>query len=44
MRYLIQNGYTPVERNYRTRRGEIELIVRKDDSLVVLVPRNKAIP
>ena len=34
MRYLIQNGYTLVERNYRTRRGEIDLIVRKDDTLV----------
>jgi putative endonuclease len=34
LRYLIQNGYTLVERNYRTRRGEINLIVRKDDTLV----------
>ena len=34
MRYLIQNGYTLVERNYRTRRGEIDLIVRKDDTIV----------
>ena len=34
MRYLIQNGYTLVERNYRTRRGEIDLIVRNDDALV----------
>jgi putative endonuclease len=34
LRYLIQNGYTPVERNYRTRRGEIDLIVRKDETLV----------
>jgi putative endonuclease len=34
LRYLIQNGYTLVERNYRTRRGEIDLIVRKDDTLV----------
>ena len=42
MRYLIQNGYTLVERNYRTRRGEIDLIVRKEDTLV-LVLRNKAI-
>ena len=42
MRYLIQNHYTLVERNYRTRRGEIDLIVRKEDTLV-LVLRNKAI-
>ncbi|HET9928655.1 MAG TPA: YraN family protein, partial [Rubrobacter sp.] len=34
MRYLIQHGYALVERNYRTRRGEIDLIVRKDDILV----------
>ncbi|MDQ3862704.1 MAG: YraN family protein [Actinomycetota bacterium] len=27
------HGYTLVERNYRTRRGEIDLIVRKDDTL-----------
>jgi hypothetical protein len=32
LRYLIQNGYTLVERNYRTRRGEIDLIVSKDDT------------
>jgi putative endonuclease len=31
---LIQNGYTLVERNYRTRRGEVDLIVRKDDLIV----------
>ena len=34
LRYLIQHGYTLLERNYRTRRGEIDLIVRKDDLLV----------
>jgi len=34
LRYLIQNGYELVERNYRTRRGEIDLIVRKEDALV----------
>ena len=43
LRYLIQHGYTLLERNYRTRRGEIDLIVFKDD-ILVLVPRNKAIP
>src|SRR5829696_4817677 len=43
LRYLIQHGYTLVERNYRTRRGEVDLIVRKDEALV-LVLRNKAIP
>jgi putative endonuclease len=34
LRYLIQHGYTLLDRNYRTRRGEIDLIVRKDDILV----------
>jgi putative endonuclease len=34
LRYLIQNRYELVERNYRTRRGEIDLIVRKDEALV----------
>src|SRR5215217_4663106 len=43
LRYLIEHGYTLVERNYRTRRGEVDLIVRKDEALV-LVLRNKAIP
>ena len=31
---MIQHGYKLLERNYRTRRGEIDLIVRKDDTLV----------
>src|SRR5215213_8561827 len=43
LRYLIQHGYKLLERNYRTRRGEIDLIVRKDDTLVFVL-RNKAIP
>ena len=34
LRYLTRLGYTLVERNYRTRRGEIDLIVRKRDTLV----------
>src|SRR5215216_8160956 len=43
LRYLIQHGYKLLERNYRTRRGEIDLIVSKDDTLVFVL-RNKAIP
>jgi putative endonuclease len=31
---LSQRGYTLVERNYRTRRGEIDLIMRQDDAIV----------
>lgn len=34
LRYLTRRGYTLVERNYRTRRGEIDLIVRKEGVLV----------
>ncbi len=32
--YLAKKGYAPVERNYRTRRGEIDLIVRRAKTLV----------
>ena len=35
LRYLIKRGYKLLERNYRTRRGEIDLIVRKDETLVI---------
>ncbi len=34
LRYLAKKGYAPVERNYRTRRGEIDLIVRRAKTLV----------
>jgi putative endonuclease len=34
LRYLVRRGYRLVERNYRTRRGEIDLILRKEDTLV----------
>jgi putative endonuclease len=34
LRYLIKRGYKLLERNYRTRRGEIDLIVRHDDAIV----------
>ena len=34
LRYLAKKGYTPVERNYRTRLGEIDLIVRDKGALV----------
>lgn len=32
--YLIGKGYSPVERNYRTRYGEVDLILRSGDTLV----------
>jgi putative endonuclease len=34
LRYLRRLGYTLVERNYRTRLGELDLIVRKGTTLV----------
>jgi putative endonuclease len=34
LRYLRRRGYTLVERNYRTRYGEVDLIVRHHDTLV----------
>ena len=37
--YLAQKGYETLERNYRTRHGEIDLVVRGEHVLVfVLVP------
>lgn len=34
LRYLTRRGYTLVERNYRTRYGEIDLILHEGDTLV----------
>jgi putative endonuclease len=34
LRYLTQRGYELVERNYRTRYGELDLILRHEDVLV----------
>ena len=34
LRYLLRRGYDFVERNYRKRRGELDLIVRKEETLV----------
>jgi putative endonuclease len=34
LRYLVGLGYEPVERNYRTRYGEIDLILRDGGTLV----------
>ncbi|CAA9485693.1 MAG: hypothetical protein AVDCRST_MAG05-1565 [uncultured Rubrobacteraceae bacterium] len=35
-RYLARKGYEIVESNYRTRRGELDLISRQDDTLVIV--------
>jgi putative endonuclease len=34
LRYLAKKGYEPLERNYRTRHGEIDLVVRGERALV----------
>jgi len=34
LRYLRRRGYALVERNYRTRYGELDLILRHQDTLV----------
>ncbi len=34
LRHLRQKGYALVERNYRTRHGEIDLVMRHGDTLV----------
>lgn len=31
--YLLENGFSPVDQNYYTRNGEIDLVVKKDDIL-----------
>ena len=36
LRYLTQQGYELVERNYRTRYGELDLILRHQDTLVLV--------
>ncbi len=42
LRYLSEKGYALVERNYQTRYGEIDLVVR-DGKTLVLIPRHKAL-
>lgn len=32
--YLIQKGYTVIQKNYRTRYGEIDLIARKNNIII----------
>jgi putative endonuclease len=34
LRYLVEKGYEALERNYRTRHGEIDLVVRGERALV----------
>ena len=33
-RYLVDNGYTVLERNFRNKTGEIDIIAKKDNYIV----------
>ena len=39
-RYLVDNGYTVLERNFRNKTGEIDIIAKKDN-YIVFVEVNK---
>ncbi|MFK7001180.1 YraN family protein [Flavobacterium oreochromis] len=34
--YLLKNGYEILEQNYQARKGEIDIIARKEDWLIVI--------
>ncbi|MBA7543314.1 hypothetical protein ES705_35644 [subsurface metagenome] len=40
VKYLEKKGYKVVERNFRCRRGEIDIIARKDEELVFVEVKN----
>ena len=40
--YLLENGYSLIERNYRTKGGEVDIIAGKDD--VVVFVEVKSLP
>jgi putative endonuclease len=43
-RHLDRSGFTIVERNYRTRGGEIDIVARKGDLLVFVEVRSREVP
>ena len=43
-RHLDRSGFTIVERNFRTRGGEIDIVARKGDLLVFLEVRSREVP
>ena len=43
-RHLERAGFTIVERNFRTRGGEIDIVVRKGDLLVFVEVRSREVP
>ncbi|MQY77182.1 MAG: YraN family protein [Spirochaeta sp.] len=40
VKYLEKNGYKVMERNFRCRRGEVDIIARKDEELVFVEVKN----
>lgn len=40
--FLLQNGYTVVERNYRVKGGEIDVIAIKNDELVFVEVKTRS--
>ena len=40
-RFLVRHGLLPVSRNYRCRRGEIDLVMRDADTLVFVEVRRR---
>ena len=43
-RHLDRSGFTIVERNYRTKGGEIDIVARKGDVLVFVEVRSREVP
>lgn len=43
-RHLDRSGFTIVERNYRTKSGEIDIVARKGDVLVFVEVRSLEVP
>ena len=43
-RHLDRSGFTIVERNFRTRGGEIDIVARKRDVLVFVEVRSREVP
>jgi putative endonuclease len=43
-RHLDRSGFTIVERNYRTKSGEIDIVARKGDVLVFVEVRSREVP
>jgi putative endonuclease len=40
-RYLHERGYQIIDRNYRTREGEVDIVATKDDCLIFFEVRTK---